>query len=41
MGIRTQDLLHAMRSQSVCLSLAESDGEPPTCKNGLRESGTV
>src|ERR1035438_52418 len=39
MGIRTPDLLHAMRSRSVCLGLAESDGEGPTCKNGLRKSG--
>jgi hypothetical protein len=31
MGIRTPDLLHAMRIRYVGLGRMESDGEPPAC----------
>src|ERR1035441_6333427 len=39
MGIRTPDLLHAMRIRSVDLRRTESSGEPPTCGNCLPGSG--
>src|ERR1017187_745157 len=41
MGIRTPDLLHAMRNPSVDPSPAGSNGEPPTSSNALKPSGTV
>ena len=41
MGIRTPDLLHAMRNPSVDPSPAGSNGEPPSCTNALVPSGTV
>src|ERR1039458_1802486 len=41
MGIRTPDLLHAMRIRSVDLRRRESNGEPPTCGNCLSGSGCV
>jgi hypothetical protein len=39
MGIRTPDLLHAMRIQFVDLRRKESNGEPLTCGNCLSGSG--
>jgi hypothetical protein len=40
-GTRTSGLLHAMRLWSVDPSPAQSNGEPPTCTNNPRQSGTV
>jgi hypothetical protein len=41
MGIRTPDLLHAMRISAHGLGRTESDGEPPTCNNVLKQSWAV
>ncbi len=41
MGIRTPDLLHAMRIRSVDLRRRESNGEPLTCSNCLTGSRGV
>ena len=38
MGIRTPDLLHAMRIRSVDLRPVESGGERLTCDNALKPS---
>src|SRR5215469_11116006 len=40
-GTRTPGLVHAMRIRSVDPRPAQSNGEPPTCNNTLRQSGAV